>query len=359
VETNISDWRRQTFDDLTSALGFSNGKATTYPPQLPATIGEFWEAEQEVEMLPAATIPGADQTPPTQETRRPVISWTPQAPATQQNAVRRALPATTSRFIENRTTHAADFAGGATAKVYLQRIAEVANNAVVAADTGTTFAYVPGIVRGSVAIVDVSTMALVGAVVSGTTNPYGVAATPDGSEVWVTESATNTVSVIPTGGSAPNKIASTVVGVNPHGIAITPDGNTAYIANTGPNTGPGGSDTVSVVDVSSQTETGTISVGEAPQVVAISPDGSLAFVTCTDGVFVIAISNGQVSQVRAALHNPHGVAVTPDGSQAYITDTENDSVVVVRTSSLRTVGRIRVGRTRGTRRSPPTARVPT
>ena len=345
VETNISEWRRQTFGDLTSALGFSNGRATTFPPQLPATIGEFWEAEHEVEILPAATMPGANQTPPVQETRRPVISWTPQAPI-QHNGVRGALPATTSRFIENRTTHAADFAGGAIDKVYLPRIAGVSNNVVVAADTGTTFAYVPGIVGGNVAIVDVSTMALVGAIVSGTTNPYGIAATPDGSEVWVTESGTNTVSVIPTGGSAPNKIAgNVVVGVYPHGIAITPDGTTAYIANTGPNTGPGGSDTVSVVDVSSQTETGTISVGEGPQVVTVSPDGSRAFVTCANGVFVITTSGGHVSHVREALHNPHGVAVTPDGNHAYITDTENDSIVVVSTSSLRTLARFRVGRT--------------
>ena len=346
AETNISDWRRQTFGDLTSALGFSNGKATTFPPRLPATIGKFWQAEQEVATLPAATIPGADQTPPVQETRRPVIPWTPQARRSTHGRARRALPATTSRFIENRTTHAADFKSGGSDKVYLKKIAEIENKDVVAAANGTAFAYVPGIVGSNVAIVDISTMALVSAVTGGTTNPYGVAATPDGSEVWVTESGTNTVSVIPTGGSTPNKIASTVVvGIYPHGIAITPDGTTAYIANTGPNTGRGGSETVSVVDVSGRTETGTVSVGEAPQVVTISPDGSLAFVTCADGVFVIKTSSGQVRQVSARLRNPHGVAVTPDGGLAYITDTEHDRVIVVDTLSLRPVDRIGVGKT--------------
>ena len=228
----------------------------------------------------------------------------------------------------------------------MKKIAAVENNDVAAAATGTTFAYVPGIVGSNVAIVDISTMALVSAVTSGTTNPYGVAATPDGSEVWVTESGKNTVSVIPTGGSTPNKIAGTVVvGIYPHGIAITPDGTTAYIANTGPNTGQGGSQTVSVVDVSGQTETGTVSVGEAPQVVTITPDGSLAFVTCADGVFVIRTAGGQVRRVSEDLHNPHGVAVTPDGSHAYITDTERDQVIVVDTASLRTVARIGVGKT--------------
>ncbi|MGO9908263.1 MAG: YncE family protein [Solirubrobacteraceae bacterium] len=143
-----------------------------------------------------------------------------------------------------------------------------------------------------------------------------------------------------------NKITGTVVvGIYPHGIAITPDGKTGYVANTGPNTGPGGSQTVSVVDVASQTETSTIDVGEAPQIVTISPDGTLAFVTCADGVYVITTSSGSVSKVRESLHQPHGVAVTPDGTHAYVTDSERDEVVVLATNNLRTVGRIAVGRT--------------
>jgi phospholipase C len=344
-ETNISAWRRQTFGDLTSALGFSNGKASTFPPHLPPTIGAFWEAENEVAILPAPTIPGANQTPPVQEKRRRGLPWTPQSRHWLKGTGRRALPATTSRFIENRTSHAADFEQGGSDKVYLERIAAVENKDVVAGPD-TTFAYVPGIVGGNVAIIDTSAMALVSAITSGTTNPYGVAATPDGSEVWVTESGTNTVSVIPTGGSNPNKISSTVVvGVYPHGIAVTPDGKTAYVANTGPNTGRGGSETVSMIDVSSQTVTGTIRVGEAPQVVTISPDGSHAFVSCADGIYVIATSTGSVRKVHDRLRNPHGVAVTPDGTQAYVADSDRDQIVVIDVSSLRTIAQVSVGKT--------------
>ncbi len=206
-----------------------------------------------------------------------------------------------------------------------------------------TFAYVPGIVGGNVAIVNAATFALASAIAGGTTNPYGIAATPDGSEVWVTESGTNTVSVIAT---ATNKITGTVVvGIYPHGIAITPDGTTAYVANTGPNTGPGGSQTVSVVDVGTQTVTGTLTVGEAPQAVAISPDGSLVLVTCADGVFAVTTSGGAVTKASEALRHPHGVAITPDGRQAYVTDPEHNRVIVLSTSSLRPVGEVTVGRT--------------
>lgn len=206
----------------------------------------------------------------------------------------------------------------------------------------TRFAYVPGIVGGTVAIFNTSTYTLASALTSGTTNPYGIAATPDGSEVWVTESGANTVSVIST---ATNTITSSViVGIYPHGIAITPNGSRAYVANTGPNTGPGGSE-LSVIDVASHTVTETITVGEAPQVVAVSPDGSLVFVTCADGVYVITTSNGSARKVRAQLRNPHGATVSPDGTQAFVTDTERDQVLVLSTASLRTAGRIPVGRT--------------
>ena len=76
----------------------------------------------------------------------------------------------------------------------------------------------------------------------------------------------------------------------------------------------------------------------------ISPDGSQVWVTCADGVYVITTASGHARKVSEPLHQPHGVAVTPDGKHAYVTDTERDEVVVLSTSSLRTVGRVGVGR---------------
>ncbi len=106
-----------------------------------------------------------------------------------------------------------------------------------------------------------------------------------------------------------------------------------------------GSETVSVIDVSSQTVTGTIRVGEAPQVVTISPDESRAFVSCADGIYVIATSTGGVRKAHDRLRNPHGVAVTPDGTQAYVADSDRDQIVVIDVSSLRTIAQVSVGKT--------------
>ncbi|WP_328464209.1 alkaline phosphatase family protein [Streptomyces sp. NBC_00448] len=65
-EPNISQWRRRTFGDLTSAFRFSD--TTRKPPRLPDNTAEqLAEAEQEVATLPKPTLPGADQSFPKQE----------------------------------------------------------------------------------------------------------------------------------------------------------------------------------------------------------------------------------------------------------------------------------------------------
>jgi phospholipase C len=64
-ETNISDWRRQTFGDLTSAFRFHARPAG--PPTLPDTAGPATYAQFTSTQLPKPTLPGAAQTPPVQE----------------------------------------------------------------------------------------------------------------------------------------------------------------------------------------------------------------------------------------------------------------------------------------------------
>jgi phospholipase C len=75
-EPSVSDWRRETFGDLTSAFRFSHGRPR--PPRLPEdTAEQLRKAQQEVATLPKPTLPkptppGADQRFPRQERgRRP------------------------------------------------------------------------------------------------------------------------------------------------------------------------------------------------------------------------------------------------------------------------------------------------
>jgi phospholipase C len=64
-EANISDWRRSTFGDLTSAFRFR--QADRKPPLLPDTSGELTLAKYTSTNLPKPVFPEGDQHPPKQE----------------------------------------------------------------------------------------------------------------------------------------------------------------------------------------------------------------------------------------------------------------------------------------------------
>jgi phospholipase C len=64
-EENISDWRRQTFGDLTSAFRFDDDKSD--PPILPETGDELGRAFYGAENHPKPAIPGKGQSAPTLE----------------------------------------------------------------------------------------------------------------------------------------------------------------------------------------------------------------------------------------------------------------------------------------------------
>jgi phospholipase C len=64
-ETNITDWRRQTFGDLTAA--FHLDKPSGKPPVLPDANKLLAKAQSDIAHLPRPSLPGSSQTPPVQE----------------------------------------------------------------------------------------------------------------------------------------------------------------------------------------------------------------------------------------------------------------------------------------------------
>ncbi|MBX3593549.1 alkaline phosphatase family protein [Sphingomonas sp.] len=64
-EPNISDWRRQTFGDLTAAFRF--GAKMALPPVLPSTSGLLHLARKSAKTLPLPNPPGKDQSMPVPE----------------------------------------------------------------------------------------------------------------------------------------------------------------------------------------------------------------------------------------------------------------------------------------------------
>ena len=88
----------------------------------------------------------------------------------------------------------------------------------------------------------------------------GVAVSPDGSRVFVTNGKDGTVSAIDT--SSYEILATIPVGKRPWNMAITPDGKKLYVAN-------GRSNSVSVIDVIELKAISEIKVGDTPWGVVI------------------------------------------------------------------------------------------
>ena len=188
-------------------------------------------------------------------------------------------------------------------------------------------------------------------IVGGT--PYGVAVTPDGKYVYVTNF--ENVTVIDT---ATNKvIASIATAEFPMGIAITPDGKYAYVTHS---TDP---PIASVISTAANTVVDTIELEHSANGgIAITHDGKYAYLTNSEGwVMVISTKTNKVTEnifiaprdpdwtdpdtgvTIPSLSDPRSVALSPDDKYAYV-GTSDFRVIVIDVSTNRIVKTIEVER---------------
>jgi len=154
---------------------------------------------------------------------------------------------------------------------------------------------------------------------------------------YVGNFGSDSVSVLDT--SSNTVVATVKVGVQPFGVAITPDGTRVYVANCGGD--------VFVIATSNNAVLAKVVVGGCPTGVAITPDGSHVYVTKdnANAVAVIATSSNTVVATIAVGPAPGGVAITPDGKHAYVTNvgTGTGPVSVIDTSSNSVVTTVNLG----------------
>ena len=170
-------------------------------------------------------------------------------------------------------------------------------------------------------------------------SPVGVAMAPtsNGTFAYVTNSASNTVSVIAVG-SNPTVVQTIPVGTAPRWVTVSPNSMWAYVENAGSNN-------VSVISVATNQVIGTISVGTSPIGAAFTPDNSTVYVanSGSNNVSVIDTQSGTVIGTVAGFSNPIQVALTTDGSSAYVTNLNANTVSVLATASNTIVGTVAVG----------------
>ncbi|MFD7440738.1 serine/threonine-protein kinase, partial [Streptomyces sp. NPDC059909] len=164
-------------------------------------------------------------------------------------------------------------------------------------------------------------------------SPAGVAVSPDGRRVYVTNFSSDSVSVIDT---ATNRTVDEPipVGNSPSGVAVSPDGRRVYVTNND-------SASVSVIDATKNRTMGNpIPVGDTPEGVAVSRDGRVYVANGkSDSVSVIdPATNRTMGNPIPVGRFPAGVAVSPDGRRVYVTSMKPASVSVIDTAKNRTVG---------------------
>lgn len=195
------------------------------------------------------------------------------------------------------------------------------------------------------------------------------AVTTVGKKLYFADAGLSTVAVItsgvfstlPTTDYTPPESLITV-GFFPEDLAATPNGSQVWVTDTGPETAttswhspPGETQgygrgngipftAISVIATSSNTVVGSIQLNTAPQGVAFSPNGQTAYVTtASDQLLVINVASRRIVGQVSGLQGAHGVAVSPNGQDVYVTDATSNTVSVIAGSSLHVVRTINVG----------------
>src|SRR5262249_18310957 len=134
---------------------------------------------------------------------------------------------------------------------------------------------------------------------------------PNSLEVYVANGLSNTVSVID---STTRTVTGVItVGQGAHNVTFAPDGSQAYVAIFADYDG----NTVDVIDTVSRTRVASIPVGIAPHEVVISSDGSTAYVANlrSRSVGIIDTVRRTMVDTIATDDFPSGLALTPDGAE--------------------------------------------
>jgi YVTN family beta-propeller protein len=173
---------------------------------------------------------------------------------------------------------------------------------------------------------------------------HGVAVTPDGKKVYVTNEIKSdglvydnaNVSVIDT---ATNMVTAVPVGQWPTGVAITPDGKNVYVANEVSNN-------VSVINTTTNTITATVTGLISPDGVAVSPDGTTVYVAnlASNNVSVINTTTNTITANVSVGLIPEGIAVTSDRKKVYVTNYYSQGTVsVIDTATNMVTATVNVG----------------
>jgi gliding motility-associated-like protein len=208
-------------------------------------------------------------------------------------------------------------------------------------DTGCTYKWVNNMPEIGLAAAGIGNIPSFKAVNSGSSPVVAtITASPVATEyAYIANSQLNTVSVINI--LTDSLVATIQTGSTPWGVSVSPNGKFAYVTNDNPN------GSVSVISTGPNTVAATIPVGSFPFGITVSPDGKYAYVTNNNyagTVSVISTASNTLTATIPVGAFPFGIVVSPDGSRVYLTNNFTyGTVTVINTATDMVVDTIPVG----------------
>ncbi len=190
----------------------------------------------------------------------------------------------------------------------------------VAIEPDAAYAYVANYEDDTVSRITLSTFTVSGNAVAVGDGPFSIAACKvkgtDKLKVYVANYLDSTVSVLIDDGTQLTPQTPLAVGMNPVGLAASPDGSYVYVANSGANS-------MSVIRTSDDAVIQSIALGGSPWGVAVSSQGAYVHVTNSDilngnSVTVIRTSDFMLLGTLSVGLRPLGVAAPVNGDFAYV-----------------------------------------
>ena len=204
------------------------------------------------------------------------------------------------------------------------------------------FAYIAnsGVGNGTVSVINTANNSVVATIPLGQ-SPTGVAISPDGGKVYISDQALNKISVL---NAATNTVISTITefqGAEPSGVAVSPDGTKLYVANYNSYTFSG----MYIYNTATNALIASIPISGFPYGVVISHDGSRVYVEASDAVTVInTATNTIMATIPVGAADNSYISISPDDSRLYVSNNYTNTVSVIDATVNTVISVIQVGK---------------
>lgn len=155
----------------------------------------------------------------------------------------------------------------------------------------------------------------------------------NGSQLWVNNDIDNTISVI---NLNTNTVIQTIdVGMKPHDVFVTKDGSKAFVSVFSAD--PATPDKIFMYSTTSFNKTGEANVGKDPHLYHI-PASNKLFVPCQSGELFVLDGNNLSVLAEKSFPGAHGIFPSADNNYLFVTNLPGNQIYSVKTSDYSQLG---------------------